>query len=866
MKISALALSFSNGKTYKYRYETSVEFGKSNSDVPSKAGKTVGYKLTTEFDLTPVFQAGEEQLLKIQFTSAAVASVSRQGMQKELISLLKRPIYFEYTNGIVGKVYAAEVDSVFCSNVKKGVISLFQVQETEGQRDEIDVSGECNAYYTVSGNYITKTKQNCQNLEIGGQFSNLNEVLGITVESSLVTKYKMDNGIISSAASVNKHKAVLNARTSLNAEVIDRQTLEYTSTGSGVDPISANSIEDAVKAASKGTKTTFPESLLPSGLEIKHCRENCEKPIDVLGKLKDDFDKENLSKVVSGKAFLKMLRTFRNSGKITIEEVMTHSDSYSIVPQLLDVGAATQTQAAQQAMMQLVGFDDESSIQYPERLLFALAYSTHPGEYLLQDLMALMKKNVPNISLRESIALCMGAVVHTFCKDYPKCTSTEVVTDYILTVRDEFSKCPDEACKLMYLRSIGNSGLMSFIPLLVKAAGESQSATLALTAVQAFRRYPIQMIKDKVLPVLQGIFHQNNKKHDSSVRLAALEYILRSQPSIPDLRNILLSAIGDQEEFEVSTFIIKRISDIASSDSYIRSALESILSDQRLNNYNLFAQKGKSSAFSSFLAVTRDANSTYGLYQENTKSGVMKKSAMAVDLVNKASKQHLLTFGIYAEGMEALVGDAPEGEESSEATAGLALTMMDVLLRPVEFFRGTSGLMSAVWNAPSEPVSALQGNLLLQDHFQKLHLSNGLIVDLSVLGVASIDLSGSISISLWYKNSHSVITNSGALVVEGTMKLDSDVLKAGISFSAETEAKIDFQTDVNFADMPFKMCLQMKRPPLEYREFFEKFERSRYLKKRFRAKSSRKSNTSPVSYFINEKNSQMCRVMDPDQE
>jgi hypothetical protein len=38
-------------------------------------------------------------------------------------------------------------------------------------------------------------------------------------------------------------------------------------------------------------------------------------------------------------------------------------------------------------------------------------------------------------------------------------------------------------------------------------------------------------------------------------------------------------------------------------------------------------------------------------------------------------------------------------------------------------------------------------------------MSNGLIVDANVLGVASIDLSGKVSISLWYKNSHSVITN-----------------------------------------------------------------------------------------------------------
>lgn len=40
---------------------------------------------------------------------------------------------------------------------------------------------------------------------------------------------------------------------------------------------------------------------------------------------------------------------------------------------------------------------------------------------------------------------------------------------------------------------------------------------------------------------------------------------------------------------------------------------------------------------------TSNANCTYGLYQENTKSGVMKKSAMVVNVLNKQATQTLLT-------------------------------------------------------------------------------------------------------------------------------------------------------------------------------------------------------------------------------
>lgn len=60
--------------------------------------------------------------------------------------------------------------------------------------------------------------------------------------------------------------------------------------------------------------------------------------------------------------------------------------SFFISPQLIDVGAATQTPFAQRAMMDLVQFEQDYSTEYPERLLLALAYSTHPGEYLLKDL------------------------------------------------------------------------------------------------------------------------------------------------------------------------------------------------------------------------------------------------------------------------------------------------------------------------------------------------------------------------------------------------------------------------------------------------------------------------------------------------
>jgi hypothetical protein len=59
--------------------------------------------------------------------------------------------------------------------------------------------------------------------------------------------------------------------------------------------------------------------------------------------------------------------------------------------QLIDIAAATQTQAAQEALLDLLSFEDDSALDYPERYLFAAAYSTHPSEALIKDLLVRLK-------------------------------------------------------------------------------------------------------------------------------------------------------------------------------------------------------------------------------------------------------------------------------------------------------------------------------------------------------------------------------------------------------------------------------------------------------------------------------------------
>lgn len=76
---------------------------------------------------------------------------------------------------------------------------------------------------------------------------------------------------------------------------------------------------------------------------------------------------------------------------------------------------------------------------------------------------------------------------------------------------------------------------------------------------------PFSQVKRAML----RIFHQNNAQYDSSVRAAALELILKHQPSPQVLRNILLSAT-DQTNFEFSTYVYSSVFDASGTDAAVR--------------------------------------------------------------------------------------------------------------------------------------------------------------------------------------------------------------------------------------------------------------------------------------------------------
>ncbi|KAH9495032.1 hypothetical protein Btru_018637 [Bulinus truncatus] len=257
-----------------------------------------------------------------------------------------------------------------------------------------------------------------------------------------------------------------------------------------------------------------------------------------------------------------------------------------------------------------------------------------------------------------------------FCHLEPLCTlfvrvkdqcNQPIIEEFKTLVASELSNCKEESCQLMYLRALGNAGLASTVETILPYVESPKSSMLATTAISALRRKGCHV---------ENFSSGTKASYDSSVRIAALELIIDNQPSNQVIRNVLLSCI-DQTEPEFTTYILRMLLDAASINPAFKYQLSEILKDSRINNYNIWSQPGKSSVISSYLAKMKDLNATYSLYFENTKSGVMKRSGMVVSLLGKTIKQPFMKFGIYADGLESLMG-----QESTENEQNLMKVLM----------------------------------------------------------------------------------------------------------------------------------------------------------------------------------------------
>ena len=84
-----------------------------------------------------------------------------------------------------------------------------------------------------------------------------------------------------------------------------------------------------------------------------------------------------------------------------------------------------------------------------------------------------------------------------------------------------------------------------------------------LTQISSF--FFLQEVK-----LLLKIFHGTDRTFDSSVRSAAAEILLENKPTTAVVRNLLLTTMADTGSYELSTYLSKKIVDMAKYNPTLR--------------------------------------------------------------------------------------------------------------------------------------------------------------------------------------------------------------------------------------------------------------------------------------------------------
>jgi microsomal triglyceride transfer protein large subunit len=139
-------------------------------------------------------------------------------------------------------------------------------------------------------------------------------------------------------------------------------------------------------------------------------------------------------------------------------------------------------------------------------------------------------------------------------------------------------------------------------------------------------------------------------------------------------------------------------------------------------------------------------------------------------------------------------------ENNLPATAGLELTLLGVHIRPFIMFSSQAELMGHIWTGTgTDRTPIIQGIFQMIEHLEYVPLSNGFIAEMILKGMFSLDIAGQLEMSLWNKNAQSVIEENVAVSIQGSLKLDTDIVTDKVDFSLATEGLLDMHTDADFA-------------------------------------------------------------------
>ncbi|CAL1292828.1 unnamed protein product [Larinioides sclopetarius] len=891
LAVVGLASAFEIGTINKYSYETTVVVTEKcgfDSDSP------VGHSLKASVHLTAIWESPQnalKRLLKIEILNPKLSVSTKSGLKEhtsELDKLSSSPSYILWEDGSPKKIFDDPSEHYTLRNLKRGIASFLQHRKKDQDTREIDVSGECDIIYKIEGNSIRRRKGNCVHSKFD---KNLSQGYGVRSasavhQSTVDCEWKDGKTLTASKCKSTEYvKLYSNAWHRPSMCVDERSGLVLENTGKEAKIFENKDLESVIEELKK-SQVGLEEDTLETVLVINEEKQKKRQLKSTITRLEKDLSTESLATVSSVKAFYKLLPIIRTSSAEEILQVLKNEKFVKIMPQILDLVAACATKNCLRAAFEY--FDEETEYNLLlERFIISLSILPRPNADFIKQLREthsswtaeshrtkvvekeddeFLEKDREDL-VESSVLTTLGTILNTYAQN-SAIADAQVVEETRVYLEEGLKKCDPESefCTLNYLRSLRNAARPRSARVFLEYA--LKGGKNALEAVLGLKNIPMHLLPPENQVELLKVFHQIDAYQDRSTRAIAAEILLKQHPNRSVLKSILKSLLDDKDA-EFSAFLASKINHLISTDPVLRKSIIDILPDKDINYYLTLAQNGQSSLFRRPMVALAGTNVTYGLEMEMLEGGMLKRSVFDVSFENAAGDQSLLSVGLYASGLGAVAGgDSYEDpEEDSSPTAGMNLGFLDSYLRPYVFFRSTSELMGHAWSGTaSEQTPVLQCILSFSDDEKLVVLSNGMIVRGQMRGVLSADAGASAKISLWNRNSKSLVKNDASLLVRGVVTLDAGfvVTQGTIQFSGESG--IDFVVDLDFYEAPFTTCIQMQHPDITVK--FDIFRSVKIPATDYELKRTKRRIFSIPgrSFAFNEKNDEMCHTLNSNSE
>ncbi|GFQ69601.1 microsomal triglyceride transfer protein large subunit [Trichonephila clavata] len=862
--IGALSSAYEIGTVNKYNYETTVLV---NEQCNSESNSVVGHQLKAKVHLTAVWESPQnpsKRLIKIEILnpklSVPLKSVFKEH-RSELDKLSSSPSYILWEEGVPKSVWDDSNEHFSLRNFKRGIASLLQHRKNNQDVKETDVSGECDVIYTVEKNSIRRRKGNCDHSKFDKSLSQAHGVRSASAVHQSTTDCEWKEGkvpAISKCTSTEYVKLFSNAWHRPSLCIDEKSEFIFDGTEKEKMIFENKKIEEVINELKK-SQSGLEEGSLEAIFVIQEEKPKKRQLKPTIGRLEKDLTTDKLRSLKSVRAFYKLLPIIRTSSSEEILQVLHNDKLEDIQPQLLDLVSACATKSCLKAAFEFFEAENEYNALL-ERFLISLSILPRPSAFLLKELKGFLKKEREE-RIEATLLMTLGTLVKTYSENHAV-ADLELIEDIRKFFEKGLKECDKESefCVLNYLRSLRNAARPRSAPILLKYAVKGGND--ALEAVLGLKNIPIYLLPPQSQEDLLKVFNQIGAEQDRSTRAIAAELLLKQNPKTDVLKNIL-KALLDQKDAECSSFLASKLMHQISIDSDLRKKVLQLLPDKDINYYLALSQSGQSSLFRKPLVSVAGTNVTYGLEMETLTGGMLKRTVFDVSFENAAGGASLLSVGLFASGLNSIAGDASEAAaDDSNPTAGMNLGFLDSYLRPYVFFRSTSELMGHAWSGTaSEQTPVLQCILAFSDDEKAIVLSNGMMVRGQLRGVLSVDSSASAKISLWNRNSKSLVKNEGALIVRGVVTLDAGFVITQGTIQFTGASGIDFKVDLDFYEAPFTTCLQMEHPELAIN--FDVIRTvsvpgTNYESKR---KKKRVFSIPGRSFAFNEINNEMCQSM-----